>query len=83
MSPKANVLVSVRRPFAKYGVGRSVTDSWDDPYIPRAQHREEYLVLDEFDESPLHLEPPSVPVGRPSHGIATVREDLEYAQEKH
>ena len=80
--PKANFLASVKRPFGKYGVGRSVTDSWNDPYIPRSQHREEYVVLDEFDATPLQEEPLNAPTEWPGHGIATIRRDLENAQEK-
>ena len=37
LSPMANALASVRRPFGKYGVGRSIiTDSWNDPEISRS-----------------------------------------------
>ena len=79
---KANVLASIRRPFGKYGIGPSITDSWNDPDMPRAQFREEYLVLDGFDKPSLKEEPRNTPSGWPGQDSATAREDLEYAQEK-
>lgn len=79
---KANVLARVRRPFGKYGVGQSITDLWSDPDMPRSQQREEYLVLDEFDATPLQAEALNRPIGWPLKAIVTAREDLEYAQEK-
>ena len=82
LPPKTNVLASVKRAFGKYGFGRSITDSWNDPDTPRAQHREEYLVLDEFDTTPLQEESLNMQTGRPGQDIATVREDLEYAPKK-
>ena len=82
VSPNANVLVSVKRSFAKYGAGRTVTDSWNDSYMPRTQHLDEYLVLDEFDAAPLQEHYPNASAGQPGQGIATAREDLEYAQGK-
>ena len=82
LPPKANVLTSVRRPFGKYGFGQSITDSWNDPEMPRPQHREHYLVLDEFDAAPLQEESLSTPTRWPGQDIATAREDLEHAQEK-
>ena len=83
LSPIANILASVRRPFGKYGVGRSTTDSWNDPDMVHFQHREEYLVLDGFAATPLQAESLNRPTGWPGQDIATAREDLEYAQEKH
>ena len=82
LPPRANVLTSVRIPFGKYGVGLSITDSWNDPDTPRTQHREEYLVLDEFDAMPLQEEALNTPTGWPGQDTATAREDLEYAQKK-
>ena len=82
LPPKANVLPSVRRLFGKYGVGQSITDSWNDPDMPRSQYREEYLVLDEFDATPLPAAALNRPTRWPGKAIATAREDLEYAQEK-
>ena len=78
---KADVLVSVRRQFGKYGVGRSITDSLNDSGTPRAQHRE-YLVLDEFGTTPPQEDSLDMQTGWPGLDIATAREDLEYAQGK-
>ena len=82
LPPKANVLASIRRHFGKYGVGRSITDSWNDPDMPRSQYREDYLILDNFDATPLQKEHLNTLTGRPGQHMATAREDLEYAQEK-
>ena len=69
---KANVLARVKRDFAKYGVGPSVCESWNDPYSPRA---DEYLTPDGFDAS-LPQAPTFGPAaGCPGQGAATVRDD--------
>ena len=80
LPPKANVFARVRRPFGKYGVGQSITDLWNDPDVPPSQHREEYLVLDEFDATP-RAKALDKSTGRPGKDVVTAIEDLEYAQE--
>ena len=83
LPPKENLFASVRRPFGKYGVGQSITVStWNDTDMPRSQHRDEYLVLDEFDATPPQEEPLNTSTGWLGQNNATAREDLEYAQEK-
>ena len=79
-TPKGHVLTRFQRPFAKYGIGLSVSDSRDDSYITCKQPRSEYLVLD-------GLEPSAPQASRFGDGteyqgkaIATVREDLEHGQ---
>ena len=82
LPPKANVPPSARRLFGKYGIGQSITDSWNDSDMPRSQHREEYHVLNGFDATPMQAEHLNRPIGWSGRQIATAREDLEYAQEK-
>ena len=83
LPPKANVFASVIRPFAKYGVGQSITVStWNETDMPRSQHRDEYLVLDEFGATPPQEESLNTSTGWLGQNNATVREDLEYPQEK-
>ena len=75
-----NILAKVKRPFAKYGVGPSVCDSWNDPYSANAQLHDEYLSLDGFD--PPLSQAFSASTGCPGQGITTVRNDLEYGEQK-
>lgn len=82
LPPKANVLPSERRPFGKYGVGKSITDLWNDPDMPRSEHREDYLVLNGFDATPLQVEPLNGPIGCLGQEVVTVRDDVESAQDK-
>ena len=75
-SPKVKLLARVKRPFA------SVSDSWNGQYSPRTQLHDEYVSLDGFDTPPPHVKALDTPTGWPGQGIATVREDLENAQQE-
>lgn len=75
-SPKVDVLARVKRPFA------SVSDSLNGRSSPRAQLHNEYVSLDGFDTPPPHVKALDTPTGWPGQGIATVREDLENAQQR-
>lgn len=79
-TPNGNVLAKVKRPFAKYGAGPSVFDSWNDPYSTNAQLHDEYLSLDGIDVS--LSQGFSEPAGYSGQGIATARNDLEYGEPK-
>lgn len=79
---KAKVLARVKRPFAKYGVGPSVSDSWNDPYSPRAQLHDDYLVLDGFEGSLPQAKIFSARAESPGQGTATAREELEYLPQR-
>ena len=82
-TPQLNVLARVKRPFAKYGVTPSVSDSWIDPYISRTQLRDEYLVLDGFDPAVPQVATIIAPTECYSgEVITTVRNDLEYGQQR-
>ena len=76
-TPKMNVLARSQIPFAKYGVGLSVSDSRNESYMPRAQLRCEYLTLDEFDPSLRQKSSASESTEYSSEGVATARDDLE------
>lgn len=77
---KLNVFARAQRPFARYGVGRRVSDFRAEPYNPRPQSLDEYLILEGFDASPTQVRSSITPTGWRGQGIATAREDLEYAQ---
>ena len=81
-TPKANVLAKFQRPFAKYGLGLSVSDSRNESYITHAQPRSEYLILDGLELSA----PQASRFGEGSKyqgkAIATVREDLECGEDR-
>ena len=79
-TPEGHGLASFQRPFAKYGVGLSVSDSRDESYSTCKQPRSEYVVLDEVDASPRKGSSASEETGYQGKAIATVREDLEYGQ---
>ena len=79
-TPRANVLVRFQRPFAKYGLGLSVSDSRNESSISRAQPRSEYLVLDGLELSASQASCFGVETGYQGKAIATVREDLEYGE---
>ena len=79
-APTGNVLAKVKRPFAKYGVGPSVCDSWNEPYSASAQLHDEYLSLDGIEVP--HSQGFSESTGGPGLGVATMRNDLEYGEQK-
>ena len=78
---KKSVLAKVKRSFAKYGVGPSVFDSWNDTYVPRTQLHDEYVILDGFDASLPKATVFSATTGNPGQGTATARVELEYGQQ--
>ena len=75
-SPKVDLLSRVKSPFA------SGSNSWNGQYGPRAQLHDEYVSFDGFDTLPPHVKAFDTPTGWPGQGIATVREDLENAQQR-
>ena len=77
-TPKVNVLARFQKPFAKYGVGLSVSNSRNDSYTTRAEPRCEYLTHTEVDPSPRQGSSFSVSTEHSSKGVATIRDDLEY-----
>lgn len=77
-APKLNVLAKVKRPFAKYEVGLSVSDSWNDASNSRAH--DEYFILGEVDASLPQATTLSTPILCPGQDIATARDDLEYGE---
>ena len=79
-APKAKVLARIQRPFTKYGVGPSVSDSRNDSYHNRAQHRCEHLTLNEFDSSPPQASNFSASTEYTGKGVTTMRNDPEYGQ---
>ena len=79
---KAKALARVKKPFAKYGVGASVSDSWNDPYSPSAQLHDDYLVLDSFDGSLSQAKVFRATAEGPGQGTATAREELEYLPQR-
>lgn len=79
-TPKVNVLARFQRPFAKHGVGLSVTNSRNNSYITRAEPRCEYLTLTEVDPSPRQGSGFSESTEYSSKGAATMKDDLEYGQ---
>lgn len=80
--PALHIPAIVKMPFAKYGVGASVLNSWNDPYSPRGQLHDNYLSLGEFDASLPQATTSGTLDGCPSQGNARVRDDLEYGQQK-
>ena len=77
--PRPDTLHRVKRPFAKYGFGPSVSDPLDDPNIQGPHLHDKYFILDEFDASPPREMNLSATVGQPG-GTATARDALEYRQ---
>ena len=79
-TPKASVLAKFQKPFAKYGLGLSVTDSRNEPYITSAQPRSEYVILDGLGLSAPQVERFGEETGYKGKAIATVRDDPEHEQ---
>lgn len=76
-APKVKVPARVNRPFAKFGVGPSVFDSWNDHHTTHGQLQDGYLALDEID-TPLPLAMTiSASVQHSGLGAAIARDDLE------
>ena len=80
-APRLNVIARAKRPFAKYGVGSTVFDGWNDSHTSPDQSHNEYVVLDDaFDGSLPGVTTPCAPMVWPDQNIATARDDLEYKQ---
>lgn len=79
-TPQVIALAKFKTPFAKYGLGPSVSDSSNDPYSIRARLQEGSVILDGSDVSVPHSTTFSAPNECPGQDIATARNDLEYGQ---
>lgn len=79
-TPQVIALAKFKTPFAKYGVGPSVSESSNDPYSLRARLQEGSVILDGSDVSLPRSTTFSAPNECPGQDIATARNDLEYGQ---
>ena len=79
---KVRVLTKVQRSLAKYGVGPTISNSWNGTYNTPTQNHDEYLILDDVGPLPSRGRSSNAPTKWPGQGVATAREDLESAQER-
>ena len=80
--PKAGAHVKEQGHFSKFGAISSISSSWNDTNNSSPRLHDGYLVLDEFDTWSPQISTSSEEAGRPSHGVATARDDLEHGQPK-